>query len=255
MLPKFRCVVLVAVFTPGALLASDRAGPARALDARVAWEKAGELVGKKVHLTGNGTVKRDRKGVHVVFAKRSGGPIATGNIKNEDDLELLGLPKLAVGGSVERWVKVSTTVLWAARGQMLLDDGLLLELEAPKAAGKKEEVAEAGGKKEETADVEVVAESKPKEVPWLRAVPGSLPAPAAASETGSLGAESTSVAPARARKSGGSAQVPALYLRIARSDQAPATGKPVQVRGYYRKDGTYVRPHTRAIPGTGTRRR
>jgi hypothetical protein len=31
--------------------------------------------------------------------------------------------------------------------------------------------------------------------------------------------------------------------------------KPVNVRGYYRKDGTYVRAHTRAAPGTGTGRR
>jgi hypothetical protein len=27
-----------------------------------------------------------------------------------------------------------------------------------------------------------------------------------------------------------------------------STGGPVQVRGYYRKDGTYVRPHTRSAP-------
>lgn len=30
---------------------------------------------------------------------------------------------------------------------------------------------------------------------------------------------------------------------------------PVQVNGYYRKDGTYVRPHTRSAPGGGGRRR
>lgn len=30
---------------------------------------------------------------------------------------------------------------------------------------------------------------------------------------------------------------------------------PVSVKGYYRKDGTYVRPHTRASPGTGRGRR
>lgn len=32
------------------------------------------------------------------------------------------------------------------------------------------------------------------------------------------------------------------------SKPAPSTGGPVQVRGYYRKDGTYVRPHTRRRP-------
>lgn len=30
---------------------------------------------------------------------------------------------------------------------------------------------------------------------------------------------------------------------------------PVQVKGYVRKDGTYVRPHTRSAPGGGGRRR
>lgn len=29
---------------------------------------------------------------------------------------------------------------------------------------------------------------------------------------------------------------------------APATGGPVHVRGYYRRDGTYVRPHSRSRP-------
>lgn len=29
-------------------------------------------------------------------------------------------------------------------------------------------------------------------------------------------------------------------------------GKRVNVRGYYRKDGTYVRPHTRSAPGSGS---
>lgn len=28
----------------------------------------------------------------------------------------------------------------------------------------------------------------------------------------------------------------------------PSSGKTVNVRGYYRKDGTYVRPHTRSAP-------
>jgi len=36
---------------------------------------------------------------------------------------------------------------------------------------------------------------------------------------------------------------------------APANSGPVHVSGYYRKDGTYVQPHTRAAPGMGTRRR
>jgi hypothetical protein len=31
---------------------------------------------------------------------------------------------------------------------------------------------------------------------------------------------------------------------------SPLEGKTVQVRGYYRKDGTYVRPHTRSSPGS-----
>jgi hypothetical protein len=42
------------------------------------------------------------------------------------------------------------------------------------------------------------------------------------------------------------------------SDRAPcvyATCGPVQVNGYYRKDGTYVRPHTRSAPSSGGRRR
>lgn len=37
------------------------------------------------------------------------------------------------------------------------------------------------------------------------------------------------------------------------SSAAPATGGPVQVRGYYRRDGTYVRPHTRSRPGSRAR--
>ena len=42
-------------------------------------------------------------------------------------------------------------------------------------------------------------------------------------------------------------------LPTANSTAAPtrsATGTDVQVRGYYRKDGTYVQPHTRSAPGT-----
>jgi hypothetical protein len=41
------------------------------------------------------------------------------------------------------------------------------------------------------------------------------------------------------------------------SSASPGTGGPVHVRGYYRRDGTYVRPHTRSRPGarSGGRRR
>lgn len=42
------------------------------------------------------------------------------------------------------------------------------------------------------------------------------------------------------------------------TDPAPcvtATCGPVSVKGYYRKDGTYVRPHTRSAPGAGRGRR
>ena len=34
------------------------------------------------------------------------------------------------------------------------------------------------------------------------------------------------------------------------STSSSSAGKDVQVKGYYRKDGTYVRPHTRSAPGT-----
>lgn len=36
------------------------------------------------------------------------------------------------------------------------------------------------------------------------------------------------------------------YAAPASSSYKPSTGGPVSVRGYHRKDGTYVRPHTRA---------
>jgi hypothetical protein len=41
------------------------------------------------------------------------------------------------------------------------------------------------------------------------------------------------------------------------SSASPGTGGPVHVRGYHRRDGTYVRPHTRSRPGSrsGGRRR
>lgn len=42
------------------------------------------------------------------------------------------------------------------------------------------------------------------------------------------------------------------------SDDSPcveSTCGPVSVKGYYRKDGTYVRPHTRSAPGSGRGRR
>lgn len=35
------------------------------------------------------------------------------------------------------------------------------------------------------------------------------------------------------------------YAEPAYSAPQPSTGGPIQVKGYYRKDGTYVRPHTR----------
>jgi hypothetical protein len=34
--------------------------------------------------------------------------------------------------------------------------------------------------------------------------------------------------------------------------KSSAKQKTVKVRGYYRKDGTYVRPHTRSAPGTAS---
>jgi hypothetical protein len=48
-------------------------------------------------------------------------------------------------------------------------------------------------------------------------------------------------------EAGGAAPAPAPGDR-------PARGGPVNVRGYTRKDGTYVRPHTRALPGQGAGR-
>lgn len=43
--------------------------------------------------------------------------------------------------------------------------------------------------------------------------------------------------------------VPEPSERVSPSTSTPSTtGGPVQVRGYYRKDGTYVRPHTRRAP-------
>jgi hypothetical protein len=43
-----------------------------------------------------------------------------------------------------------------------------------------------------------------------------------------------------------------LLLALAVFFPAPALArKSVSVRGYYRKDGTYVRPHTRSAPGSG----
>lgn len=37
------------------------------------------------------------------------------------------------------------------------------------------------------------------------------------------------------------------------SSAMPSTGGSVHVRGYYRRDGTYVRPHTRSRPGSRRR--
>ena len=37
------------------------------------------------------------------------------------------------------------------------------------------------------------------------------------------------------------------------SSASPSGGGSVHVRGYYRRDGTYVRPHTRSRPGSGPR--
>jgi hypothetical protein len=37
------------------------------------------------------------------------------------------------------------------------------------------------------------------------------------------------------------------------SSASPGTGGSVHVRGYYRRDGTYVRPHTRSRPGSRRR--
>ena len=37
------------------------------------------------------------------------------------------------------------------------------------------------------------------------------------------------------------------------SSNYSSPGKTVNVKGYYRKNGTYVRPHTRSSPGSGRR--
>ena len=38
------------------------------------------------------------------------------------------------------------------------------------------------------------------------------------------------------------------------SSNYSSPGKTVNVKGYYRKNGTYVKPHTRSSPGSGRRR-
>lgn len=45
-----------------------------------------------------------------------------------------------------------------------------------------------------------------------------------------------------------SKQVDSVKNSSNRSVSVPTQGGQVQVRGYYRKDGTYVRPHTRSAP-------
>ena len=44
------------------------------------------------------------------------------------------------------------------------------------------------------------------------------------------------------------------YSSTRSSSNYTSPGKTVNVKGYYRKNGTYVRPHTRSSPGSGRRR-
>jgi hypothetical protein len=43
------------------------------------------------------------------------------------------------------------------------------------------------------------------------------------------------------------------FSRTRSSSNYSNPGKTVNVKGYYRKNGTYVRPHTRSSPGSGRR--
>jgi hypothetical protein len=100
----------------------------KSFDAVDAWYRADELKGRRVRLTGEATVKRSRNGVYLVFAKASGLRVATVSVKNDDAEPVAGVK---VGETARRKVNLETTVKGVTSGQLILEDGELLALNAP----------------------------------------------------------------------------------------------------------------------------
>lgn len=85
-----------------------------------------------------------------------------------------------------------------------------------------------------------------------RIIESARPAVTGKAESGGNGKQQTSRAET-STSSGGSAVTGGRL--VYGTPPAPTARKPVQVRGYTRANGTYVRPHIRAAPGMGSSRR
>jgi hypothetical protein len=161
-------------------------------------------------------VKRTAKGVYAVFKLPTGRRIATVSVKNEDAEPLLGIK---VDGSATLSGNLETTIQGEVSGHLALSDSEFLPLDAPEGFVSVEEPSSETG-----------AATAAKALGGSTGQPGNNPAGTAT--PGQFGT--------------GAATGPVVV--------GPGN-KPVNVRGYFRKDGTYVRGHTRAAPGSGTGRR
>jgi hypothetical protein len=202
--------------TPQAPRSSTRLVPIKSYSAVDAWRQSATLKGERVRLTGEAEVKRTANGVYPVFKLPSGRRIATVSVKNEDAEPLAGI-KVGEGATMN--VNLETTVKGSVSAQLALSDSEFLPLDAPEGFVSVEEPS-----------AETGAATTTKAQGGSTGQPGSGPAGTAS--------------PGQFGTGGATGPVAA----------GPGT-KPVNVRGYFRKDGTYVRAHSRAAPGTGGGRR
>jgi hypothetical protein len=184
-----------------------------------AWRQAGALKGQHVRLTGEAEVKRTERGVYAVFTLPTGRRIATVSVRNDDAGPLL---QVKVGESAAMKVNLETTIKGTGEGgALVLADSEFLPLDAPEGFALLEEPSA------ETGYATGAASGKANPGPPSKVVvPVYVPVP-----------------------------VPVPVPGVQPSLAGIGPGGTVNVRGYYRKDGTYVSGYTRAAPGMGTGRR
>jgi len=202
--------------------------PIKSYSAVYTWGHAGVLKGQHVRLTGEAEVKRTYRGVYAVFMLPTGRQIATVSVNNEDAEVLRGIK---VDESAKLSVNLETTIKGTSSGQLVLADSEFLPLDAPEGFVSLEEPTAETWKTTAAKGVNPapsgtqVAELE-RFFDQLRRAKGANPAP-----------------------SGTQAATPTNPILIG------TDSKPVSVRGYYNKKGTFVQAHSRASPGTGTGRR
>jgi hypothetical protein len=195
-----------------------------------AWRKGDSLKGQHVRLTGEAEVKRSIHGVYAVFTNYRGRRIAVVAVKNEDAEPL---QEVKIDESEVMRVNLETTVKGIKDGWYLaLEDSEFLPLDAPEGFVSMDELP---------IENERAPAAKHEGIHHRSANPSAIN-PAVVGNVPSVNMPTTITRPSH------------VYTRPSHV-YIGTGGKPVHVSGYYKKDGTYVRSHSRAAPGMGTHHR